>query len=46
MDPLWNGTVIGGVRKDTGETFLGCLDLYGTKIESNFVLNGFSLYYC
>jgi 20S proteasome alpha/beta subunit len=23
MDPLWTGTIIGGVRKDTGEPFLG-----------------------
>ena len=22
-DPLWNGTIVGGVRKDTGEVFLG-----------------------
>lgn len=46
MNPLWNGTIIGGIRKDTGETFLGTVDLYGTKLEGNYLLTGFALYYC
>jgi 20S proteasome subunit beta 7 len=46
MDPLWNGTVIGGVNKKTGELFLGQVDLYGTKIEGNFLLNGLAQHYC
>ena len=33
MNPLWVSTIIGGVRKDNGEAFLGMTDLYGTKIE-------------
>ena len=45
MDPLWNGTIMAGVDKKTGELFLGSLDLYGTKIEANFVLNGLSAHY-
>jgi 20S proteasome subunit beta 7 len=32
-NPLWVSTIIGGVRKDNGEAFLGMTDLYGTKIE-------------
>jgi hypothetical protein len=45
-DPLWNGSVIGGVKKDSGEVFLGLVDLFGTKIESNFVLSGLAAHYC
>ena len=45
MDPLWTGSVIGGVRKDNGEAFLGMIDLYGTKIEGNFVLTGLAAHY-
>ena len=46
MDPLWVSTIVGGVRKDTGEVFLGSTDLYGTKVESNFLLTGLSMYFC
>ena len=46
MDPLWNSTLVGGVRKDNGEVFLGSVDMYGTKVESNFLLTGLSLHYC
>jgi 20S proteasome subunit beta 7 len=45
-DPLWNGSIIGGVRQDTGETFLGMVDLYGTKVEANFLLTGLAAHYC
>ena len=45
MDPLWTGSIIGGVRKDTGEAFLGMIDLYGTKIEGNFLLTGLAAHY-
>jgi 20S proteasome subunit beta 7 len=46
MDPLWNGTLVGGVRKDTGEVFLGSVDLYGTKVEGNFFATGLASHYC
>lgn len=46
MDPLWNGSIIGGVDKHTGESFLGHVDLYGTKIQGNFLLNGLAAHYC
>lgn len=46
MDPLWTGTIVGGFRKDTGESFLGTVDLYGTKIEGNFLLTGLAAHYC
>jgi 20S proteasome subunit beta 7 len=46
MDPLWNSTLVGGVRKDNGEAFLGSVDMYGTKVESNFLLTGLSIHYC
>ena len=46
MDPLWNGTIMGGVKKDTGEVFLGMVDLYGTKIEGDFMLTGLASHYC
>lgn len=45
MDPLWNGTIVGGVR-DNGEVFLGMVDLFGTKIEGNFMLTGLAAHYC
>jgi 20S proteasome subunit beta 7 len=44
MDPLWNGSIIGGVTK--GEVFLGMVDLYGTKVEGNFLLTGLAAHYC
>ena len=46
MNPLWCTTVVGGVRKDTGEKFLGMTDLYGLKIEHNYILSGLSNHYC
>jgi len=46
MDPIYCATILGGVRKDTKEVFLGMTDLYGTKVEADFLLTGLSLYYC
>jgi len=46
MNPLWCTTVVGGVRKDTGEQFLGMTDLYGLKVEHNYILTGLSTHYC
>ena len=46
MDPLWNGSIIAGVRRDNGEPFLGSVDLYGTKIESGYLMNGLGTHYC
>lgn len=46
MNPLWCSTVVGGVRKDNGEVFLGSTDLYGTKIEHDYILTGLSTHYC
>jgi 20S proteasome alpha/beta subunit len=45
-DPLWNGTIVGGVSKSNGEVFLGMVDLYGTKVEGNFLLTGLAAHYC
>ena len=46
MDPLWCSTIVGGVSRSTGEVFLGMTDLYGTKVEANFLLTGLSAHYC
>lgn len=46
MDPLWCTTVVGGVSKSSGEVFLGQCDLYGTKVEANFLLTGLAAHYC
>ena len=46
MDPLWNGSIVGGVRADNGEAFLGMVDLYGTKIEGNYLITGLGAHYC
>ena len=46
MDPLWNGTIVGGVSQTNGEVFLGMVDLYGTKVEGNFLITGLAAHYC
>ena len=46
MNPLWCTTIVAGVNKDSGEFFLGSSDLYGTKLEQDFLLTGLSSYYC
>ena len=46
MNPLWCSTVFAGVSKSDGESFLGMTDLYGTKVEANFLLTGLSAHYC
>ena len=46
MDPLWCSTIVGGVSKSNGEVFLGMTDLYGTKVEHNYLLTGLSMHYC
>lgn len=46
MNPLWCTTVLAGTDKQTGELFLGMTDLYGTKVEGNFILTGLSAHYC
>ena len=46
MNPLWCSTVMGGVRKDNGEVFLGMTDLYGLKVEHDFILTGLASHYC
>lgn len=46
MDPLYTATMVAGVRKDNKEVFLGMTDLYGTKVEADFLLSGLALYYC
>ena len=46
VDPWLCSTVVGGVRKDNGELFLGCSDFFGTKIERDYILTGMAAYYC
>ena len=46
MNPLYLYTVMGGINKDNGEIFLGTTDMFGLKIEDNFILTGFALYFC
>ena len=46
MDPLWCSTIFAGVSKTDGEVFLGVADLYGTRVEDNFLLTGLSAHYC
>jgi len=42
VDPLWNQLVIGGVRD--GQSFLGCVDLYGSAYEDDIITTGFGTY--
>ena len=46
MNPLWLYTVMGGFHKESGEAFLGTTDMYGLKIEHNYILTGLALHYC
>ena len=46
MNPLWCTTVLAGYDKQSGELFLGMTDLYGTKVEANFINTGLSAHYC
>ncbi len=46
MDPLWCTTVLAGHNKQSNELFLGMTDLYGTKVEANFILTGLAAHYC
>lgn len=46
MDPLWNATLVGGVRADSGEAFLGMVDLHGLKVEGNFFATGLGSHFC
>ena len=46
MNPLWCSTVFAGVSKSNGEIFLGMTDLYGTKVEGNYLLTGLASHYC
>ena len=39
-------TVLAGVNKSDGEVFLGTTDMWGLKLEDNFILTGMSLYFC
>ena len=43
-NPLWLATVVAGWEGD--KAFLGNVDLYGLKIEADFVLTGLALHYC
>ena len=44
MNPLWVSTIVGGYNN--GEPFLGMTDLYGTKVEADYLLTGLSQHYC
>ena len=46
MDPLWCMTIIAGYDKTSDEFFLGQCDLYGTRIEHNFLHTGLSAHFC
>mmetsp|Transcript_11227 Transcript_11227/g.34387 ORF Transcript_11227/g.34387 Transcript_11227/m.34387 type:complete len:237 (+) Transcript_11227:79-789(+) len=44
MDPLWNQVVLGGVDENSGKSFLGLVDLYGTNFENETIATGYGLY--
>jgi 20S proteasome subunit beta 7 len=46
MDPLWNCSIVGGVLADNGEVFVGKVELYGTKVECNFLITGLGAHFC
>ena len=41
MNPLFNTVVIGGVEPNTGNSFLGLVDLYGTYYKDDVIATGF-----
>ena len=46
MDPLWVSTVFGGCNKDSGDLFLGMVDIYGLKVEGNYLVTGLAAHFC
>ena len=46
MNPLWNGSIVGGVRADNCEIFLGMVDINGTKVEGNFLITSIGAHFC
>ena len=46
MKPLWVSTIMAGVDRESGEQFLGQLDLYGTKVTGKYLLTGIAAHYC
>lgn len=46
MDPLLCMIVLAGYDKTDDEFFFGQVDLYGTRIEANFLLTGLSAHFC
>ena len=45
-NPLFLYTVFAGLNKKDGEVFLGTTDMWGLKIEHDFILTGLALHYC
>ncbi|KAJ1983905.1 Proteasome subunit beta type-7 [Dimargaris cristalligena] len=43
MNPLWNSYLVGGLN-DSGEPFLGYIDLIGTTYQSSTIATGFGAY--
>ena len=46
MDPLYVSTIFGGCHKDTKDLFLGMVDIYGLKIEGNYLVTGLAAHFC
>ena len=46
MNPLFTSTIVAGVDQQTGEKFVGSVDVYGTRNTGDFYATGLGLYYC
>lgn len=45
MDPLMNSSLVGGFDNE-GNRYLGYVDMYGTLLESDYLVGGMAHYFC
>ncbi len=46
VDPYYNSHIVAGIDSNTGEKFLGTVDVYGNNFEGNYLLTGIANYFC
>ena len=46
MNPDWLTTIVGGINRKNGESFLGMVDYHGLKIEDDYLITGLGAHYC
>ena len=46
VDPFWNSHIVAGIDKETGEKYLGTVDIHGNNYEGNYLCTGIAAYFC